>query len=151
VEWSESCSASASYYLDVWPASDGVQSNVASKQRSMLPLPESHSETRSEFATFGIWDMVTVVPTVTQTVDLRSSDRSRHPQIGILQVSASQHSRSLVPIMAIMFKSSYEGPLSSLHHLTSTVKLGFEVYKQTHTLQAWSTGATNCSVQSLRA
>ena len=44
-----------------------------------------------------------------------------------------------------------EGPLSSLHHLTSTIKLGFEVYKQTHTLQAWSTGATNCSVQSLRA
>ena len=29
--------------------------------------------------TFGIWDKVTVVATVTQTVDLRSPDRSRHP------------------------------------------------------------------------
>ncbi len=33
----------------------------------------------AEFLTFGVWDKITVVPTVTRTVGLRSPDRSRHP------------------------------------------------------------------------
>ncbi len=35
-------------------------------------------------ATFGIWDKVTVLDTVSQTITLRSPDQSRHPQTGIL-------------------------------------------------------------------
>ena len=42
-------------------------------------VAESHATCRDTNFTFGIWDKVTVVYTVIETVRLRSPDRSRHP------------------------------------------------------------------------
>ena len=54
----------------------------------LLTVQSSVTETRRkarQIFTFGIWDKVTVTVTVSQTVSLRSPDRSRHPQTGRLQ------------------------------------------------------------------
>ncbi len=53
-----------------------------------------------KFLAFRIWDKITVVSTVT-AYGLQTAPDT--PQTGILQGSASQHGRFLVPIM---FKSS---------------------------------------------
>jgi len=49
---------------------------------SAVPTEEERARTEpgtKKNSTFGVWDKVTVVPTVTETVGLRSPDRSRHP------------------------------------------------------------------------